>query len=190
MKYLVKNAYVDAVQWAGDMDAVTAAVGRGFATYGPEGQPGSLRIPGYHGDIECKLGDWIIRGITGVFFAMGPEQFVADYAEQGPVPRPFTATHFTDSQNNPAGGTTFGVGFAIGWQNGPLNRGVYRLEPNGAFVETIIKAAADRLEFYQASKFKSDYNAEALGHLYAALDALNRRTADRERRRVEGTHEL
>ena len=45
-----------------------------------------------------------------------------------------TSNHFSDGNGNPAGGTTYGNGFAIGWQNGPLGRGPDRIEPNGAFV--------------------------------------------------------
>lgn len=100
----------------------------------------------------------------------------------------FTSDHFNDSDGNPAGGTTFGQGFAIGWQNGPLGRGEERREPNGAFVEDVIKAAIDRLDYYQSSKFKSDFNARALECLNEAVRALNERTADREARDVEGTH--
>lgn len=98
------------------------------------------------------------------------------------------SNHFIDADDNPAGGTTFGNGFAIGWQHGPLGRDADRLPANGAFVEDIIKAAIDRLAFYQNSKFASDYNARALVALEAAVDILNARTADREARLVEGTH--
>jgi hypothetical protein len=98
------------------------------------------------------------------------------------------SNHFSDSSGTPTGGTTFGQGFAIGWQNGPLGRDGDRIEPNGAFVEHIIEAAIDRLEYYQASRFKSDYNASAIIHLDNALVALNQRTIDREARKVEGTH--
>ena len=101
---------------------------------------------------------------------------------------PFTSNQFSDADGNPAGGTTYGPGFAIGWQNGPLGRDGDRQEPNGAFVETVIKAAADRIEFYQRSKFASADNQEALDHLNSALAALHRRTAEREARQVEGTH--
>ena len=87
----------------------------------------------------------------------------------------------------PEGGQTFGVGFAISWQRGPLGRGGERLEPNGAFVEDVIAAAKDRLEFYQESRFASPYNAVALEHLRMALESLNQRTLDREKRDVEGT---
>lgn len=99
-----------------------------------------------------------------------------------------TGRHFNDDNGNPAGGVTTGTGIAITWQNGPLGRGDERKEPNGAFVEGVIAAVIDRLEYYQASKFKSAYNAVALGHLQLALAALEQRTKDREQRAVEGTH--
>lgn len=98
------------------------------------------------------------------------------------------SNNFSDSNGNPSGGTTYGRGFAIGWQNGPLGRDEDRSEPNGAFVEDVIVAAIDRIEFYQASRFNSGYNSRALEHLQSALVSLNARTADREGRAVEGTH--
>ena len=100
------------------------------------------------------------------------------------------STHFKDSNGIPAGGMTYGTGFAIGWQNGPLGRGDERIAPNGAFVEDIISAAIDRLEYYQSSRFASPYNVQALVSLYAANAALAARTIDRENRDVEGTHEV
>jgi hypothetical protein len=100
------------------------------------------------------------------------------------------SSHWTDGSNGaPEGGHTFGPGFAIAWQRGPLGRGDDRQPQNGAFVEDVIKAAIDRIEHYQASKFKSDFNAIALNHLNAALASLKSRTIDREARGVEGTHE-
>lgn len=96
---------------------------------------------------------------------------------------------FRDSRENPEGGHTFGRGFAIAWQRGPLGRGEERQEPNGAFVEDIILAAKDRLLFYQGSKFKCEENAEAIRCLDAALNALYQRTKKREERGVEGTHD-
>jgi hypothetical protein len=113
----------------------------------------------------------------------------------------FKAEHWNDANGNPAGGTTSGTGFTIGWQHGPLGmhadgcepgrpcvRGCTRVAPNGAFVEDVIEAAADRLRYYQSSRFASNYNANALDHLEAALAALDQRTKDREARAVEGTH--
>jgi len=100
----------------------------------------------------------------------------------------FTSHQFSDADGNPEGGVTFGRGFTISWQRGPLGRGPDRKEPNGAFVEDVIKAALDRIEFYQRSKFASDYNAQAILCLLRALQALEARTQNREVRQVEGTH--
>lgn len=95
-----------------------------------------------------------------------------------------------DEDGNPAGGVSCGKGFCISWQNGPLGRGAERKEPNGAFVETIIDAARKRLDFYQSGKFACKENELAIHYLNLALYALNKRTEERERREVEGTHAL
>lgn len=102
----------------------------------------------------------------------------------------FVSNHFTDADGNLAGGNTYGTGFAIGWQHGPLKdpETGERKEPTGAFVENVIEAAIDRIEFYQDSKFASGYNETALEYLRKAVDSLNARTRDREQRGVEGTH--
>lgn len=104
--------------------------------------------------------------------------------------------HEVDEDGNPAGGTTIGTGINIRWQNGPLGRGEDRQEPNGAFVESIIKAAIGRLQFYQRDpddpskpgKFACRENALAITKLEEALHWCQHRTADREAREVEGTH--
>ena len=100
--------------------------------------------------------------------------------------------HWTDSCGKPAGGCTYGVGFTISWQNGPLGpedvHGHQR-EPNGAFVEAIIAAARDRIEWYQDSDFECEENADALNSLDQALKFLQRRTVRRRKEGVEGTHE-
>ncbi len=98
-----------------------------------------------------------------------------------------TSNHFCDKEHRPTGGTTFGPGFTIGWQNGPLGRGSDRIEQNGAFVEDVILAALDRIEHYQNSPFECTENEHAIAHLKAALDALALRTRVREKRGVEGT---
>jgi len=98
--------------------------------------------------------------------------------------------HENDAAGNPAGGTTLGTGIVIKWQEGPLGRGAERKAPNGAFVEGVIQAAIGRIEYYQASQFKSRENAIALTHLETALLWLGKRTADREEREVEGTHKV
>lgn len=99
-----------------------------------------------------------------------------------------TEEHKVDTDGNPAGGITSARGLDIRWQNGPLGRNGDRVEPNGAFVEDVIRAAIGRIEFYQSSRFHGIHNAVALGHLRAALEVLEERTRDRESRGVEGTH--
>ncbi len=101
----------------------------------------------------------------------------------------FKSEHFVDENGNPAGGVSTGKGIKIKWQNVPLGRGAERIKPNGAFVEDVIAIAIDRIEFYQESKFSCIRNYRAIDNLKSALRKLNKRTADRERREVEGTHE-
>lgn len=97
-----------------------------------------------------------------------------------------------DDNGNPTGGKVAGTGLAILWQNGPLGRDSERQEPNGAFIETVISAAVQRIQFYQSAtngKFACRENAIALTHLETALLWLDKRTKDREKRLVEGTHQ-
>lgn len=104
----------------------------------------------------------------------------------------FTSHHELDENGNPAGGGSLARGISVSWQNGPLGRGEDRVEPNGAFVETVIAIAVDRLNFYQTGsdgKFACRENALAITKLEEALHWLNHRTAAREARQVEGTHQ-
>jgi hypothetical protein len=105
------------------------------------------------------------------------------------MPQDFNAENWYDGDGNPAGGFVEGIGFTIHWQDGPLGRGEDRKEPNGAFVETIIEAAKQRLVYYQKTKFNCVENASAIAYLGDALMMLNRRTQRREAVGVEGTYE-
>ncbi len=98
--------------------------------------------------------------------------------------------HHKDEEGRPAGGVTTGIGIDILWQNGPLSVDGKRLDKNGAFVEDIINAALGRLEFYQNTMFSCRENALAITKLQEALHWLDHRTKNRERRGVEGTHEV
>ena len=100
----------------------------------------------------------------------------------------FTAENYLDENGNPAGGYASGIGMSITWQNGPLGRGEERAVPNGAFVETVIAAAVQRIEYYNSTQFRCRENSLAITHLEEALHWLNHRTAAREARDVEGTH--
>lgn len=100
--------------------------------------------------------------------------------------------NFEDANGNPAGGEVKGTGLNISWQNGPLGRDAERIEPNGAFVETVISAALQRIQWYQTAsggKFNCRENAIAITKLEEALLWLDKRTRDREARQVEGTHQ-
>lgn len=99
------------------------------------------------------------------------------------------ATNMKDENGNPTGGEVFATGIQIKWQDGPLGRGSERQEPNGAFVEGVIQAAIQRLEFFQDSKFKCRENALAITKLEEALHWLNWRTSRRETQKVEGTYQ-
>ncbi len=104
----------------------------------------------------------------------------------------FTAVNYDDHGGNPAGGYVRGTGLEVRWQEGPLGRGEDRQEPNGAFVETVIAAAKQRIEYYQRAangRFACEENEAAIQHLDVALEFLNQRTQQREARGVEGTHE-
>lgn len=94
----------------------------------------------------------------------------------------------TDENGNPTSGSVIGVGIEINWQDGPLGRGDDRKEPNGAFVEGVIEAARQRLQFFQESKFKCRENAIAITKLEEALQWLQWRTMNREQRGVESTY--
>ena len=100
----------------------------------------------------------------------------------------YKAENRTDDKHRPAGGFVEGIGLRIDWQDGPLGRGEERIEPNGAFVETVIDAARQRIVSYQNSDFACKENAAALIALENALANLRSRTAKREERDVEGTH--
>lgn len=74
----------------------------------------------------------------------------------------------------------------VNFQKGPiLENGV-----NGCCNEDLIAMVIDRLESFQNSPYKCRENALALTKLEEALHWLRHRTDARERRGVEGTHEV
>lgn len=103
----------------------------------------------------------------------------------------FKAMNHTDDNGNPAGGFVQGTGLMIRWQDGPLReQGTDEpAAPNGCFVETVILAAIQRIEYYQASKFACEENEDAIALLYAAVERLQARTARRTAEGVEGTNQ-
>lgn len=100
------------------------------------------------------------------------------------------ARNYTDNEGNPAGGYAHGVGLCIAWQDGPRgkNEDGTLLPANGAFVEDVLVAAHQRLDFFQRSKFTHPDNAEAMSHIYQAIECLNRRARERAARGVLGNN--
>ena len=97
-----------------------------------------------------------------------------------------------DGTEFPAGGTVEAEGLSIRWQKGPLRGpdGAMQ-EPNGTFVESVIAAAVQRIEWYQTAcgkRFACRENALAITKLEEALHWLNARTQRRTAAGVEGTH--
>jgi hypothetical protein len=97
--------------------------------------------------------------------------------------------NYVDPDGNPTGGYVAGVGLNITWQSGPL--GKPPKEPNGTFVDDVIEAARQRLEFYQKAaggKFACRENAIAITKLEEAAHWLYARRMERESRGVQGEH--
>jgi hypothetical protein len=103
--------------------------------------------------------------------------------------QPIQCENWNDENGRPAGGYAHGVGFEIQWQNGPTRNEEGRLVPqSGAFIEDVLEAVAQRLEYHQEGEFVSAYNEAALEHVKRAMVALDSRRRDRAARGVDGTH--
>jgi hypothetical protein len=99
--------------------------------------------------------------------------------------------HWSDQNGNPAGGVSSGCGFTISWQNGPLGRhaqgcgeglpcveGCTRRAPNGAFVEDVLDAVIERIDFYQRSGFNCQENEDAVAFLHRLKLAMEMNAKD------------
>lgn len=98
----------------------------------------------------------------------------------------------TNGTGDPTGGSVEGMGVLIAWQDGPLGRGDEEKEPNGAFVEDVLVAALQRIEFYQEAaggRYACRQNALAITRIQEALFWCRDRREDREIRGVQGTHQ-
>ena len=88
--------------------------------------------------------------------------------------------NWTNSSGNHEGGVSYGEGFCISWQRGPLNE----TGRNGAFLIEVLEACYQQLEYFQNSKFACAENEQALGHLRVTIQLMENR---RKNRQVEGT---
>lgn len=116
------------------------------------------------------------------------------------------AVNALDDNENPTGGhVILGVEtptgeipvLSIEWQNGPRGTGETNPDgspvlaaPNGAFVEDVLWAALQRLEFFNQSKYRDRANSLAITKIEEALQALKNRQLERSYRNVEGKHEV
>jgi hypothetical protein len=88
---------------------------------------------------------------------------------------------------NADGTDPLGPSFAtVYFQDGPIKES----GPNGCQNEDLLAIVIDRLEDFQTDTFACRENAYALTHLEEALMWLNKRTADRRARGVEGKSEV
>jgi len=118
------------------------------------------------------------------------------------VNKSLSATNDSDADGNPQGGDVIltAVNAAgqeksvlhIIWQEGPrATRTDGTLEdPNGAFVEDVLWAALQRLEYFNESKYRDRRNSIAITKIEEALWALQDRTNERTARGVEGQQEV
>ena len=93
-----------------------------------------------------------------------------------------------DEKGIPTGGSVRGLGIAIAWQDGALGRDGDRKAQTGAYVEDVLGACLDRLKYYQGTRFSCPENVLAISLIEGSLEWLRKRTEDREKRLVEGTH--
>lgn len=112
------------------------------------------------------------------------------------------ATNHLDENENPTGGEvrleiSGHPELLVKWQDGPRGTGETNADgspvltdPNGAFVEDVLWAALQRLEFFNNSKYRDRANSMAITHIEQALQALKDRQLERSHRNVEGKHEV
>lgn len=112
------------------------------------------------------------------------------------------AENVLDENENPTGGCvvlhvdkrgdTEYPALIVNWQDGARGeQGSTELAPpNGAFVEDVLWAALQRLEFFNESKYRDRANSLAITHIEQALQALKDRQLERSFRNVEGKHEV
>ena len=97
-------------------------------------------------------------------------------------------THHNDEQDRPAGGSAVGPGFVITWQDGPVDQAAGE-KPNGAFIEDVLQAVVDRMEYFQEGEFACDENNAALSSMRHAQHCMMERRRSRDAQGVLGKHE-
>lgn len=84
----------------------------------------------------------------------------------------------------PTGGTAFGDGFCIAWQDGNIpDNGI-----NGAQVREVITAIIERFKHFENSKFACDENKRVIALLTETIGVIDERTNRRKQAGIEGTY--
>jgi hypothetical protein len=91
--------------------------------------------------------------------------------------------NWVDSEGNPDGAISSGIGYTISWQRGSLAHG-----RTGAFLIEVLTSCLKQLERYQDGKFACNENALAEFHIQQALILLNQRLDRRKQEGILGTH--
>ena len=76
-RFRKKPVVIEAVQWDGSW-ATAQFVTCDFSI---DDDSRSLHIPTLEGEMEARVGDWIIRGVQGEFYPCKPDIFAATYEE-------------------------------------------------------------------------------------------------------------
>lgn len=106
------------------------------------------------------------------------EQMTDDHVER------FWHSHHWETEGKPDGGVSYGVGFTIAWQRGPLV-GAGR---NGAFLIEVLEACSDELK-HKNRLFPCSENEYALMYLAKTIDTLKARIVRRQQAGTLGTHD-
>ena len=91
------------------------------------------------------------------------------------------------NMHNPSGGFVEGVGLKIIWQSGLSTQDTEKEDPDGTFVETVLKAVKNRIEFYQTGWSACTENVVALIKIREALQILDSR---KNRKNTEVNNEI
>lgn len=109
---------------------------------------------------------------------------VVDEPGSGGANHRYEITGFDTRTNPSANGEHPWQGACVLFQNGPINE----VGVNGITHEALLAILIDRLRGFQNGPYKNRENAVALTKLEEAAMWLQKRTLDRMRRGVEGTH--
>jgi len=89
--------------------------------------------------------------------------------------------NWTDDNEGHIGGQSYGEGYCIAWQRGPVVTDNYR---NGALLLDVLGACQEQLWYFQNSTLRCVENRVALQHLAEVIKVLEAR---RDRIATEGT---